>query len=192
KPGGRTWTVYGSPWSPYFHNWAFNYHREDGEALVSKFPATDILLTHGPPAHILDRTQSLDFAGCADLRNHLPRLRPRLHVFGHIHESRGAHIHEWPGELPDVKVIPDDDSDDEEDEDDDMDDIDVRLEEEDDTQVEPASTSSVVVEVPGEVKPETVFVNAATSPGGRGTWRGGLRVQPGGPGFQPVVVDLRD
>jgi len=40
---GKLWTVYGSPWSPEFFNWAFNYKRETGEALVSKFPKTDIL-----------------------------------------------------------------------------------------------------------------------------------------------------
>ncbi|KAF8813979.1 hypothetical protein BYT27DRAFT_7083116 [Phlegmacium glaucopus] len=30
-------------WSPEFFNWAFNYERETGEELVSKFPKTDIL-----------------------------------------------------------------------------------------------------------------------------------------------------
>jgi len=43
KENGKLWTVYGSPWSPEFCNWAFNYERENGEELVSKFPKTDIL-----------------------------------------------------------------------------------------------------------------------------------------------------
>ncbi|KAG6871528.1 hypothetical protein C0995_003561 [Termitomyces sp. Mi166 len=185
-------------WSPWFHNWAFNYNREDGEALVSKFPATDILLTHGPPARILDRTQSLDFTGCADLRNHLPRLRPRLHVFGHIHESRGAYVHAWGPEgnheLTEVKVIDDEDED--EDEDDDMEDLDIRVDGEDEVfggDGEVLEDEDVCHDGDGTQRsPETVFVNAATSPAGKGTWRAGQRILVGGPGFQAVVVDLRD
>ncbi|KAG5341107.1 hypothetical protein C0989_011560 [Termitomyces sp. Mn162] len=198
KPEGRSWSVYGSPWSPWFHNWAFNYNREDGEALLSNFPATDILLTHGPPARILDRTQSLDFAGCADLRNHLPRLRPRLHVFGHIHESRGAHVHAWGPEgtntLPEVTVIDDDDDDDEDE--DNMDDLDIGFKPDEDCH----GNEDVAVDRKDTGKDgdgtqrlhETVFVNASNSPAGKGTWRAGQRVPAGGPGFQPVVVDLRD
>ncbi|KAG7095942.1 hypothetical protein E1B28_006626 [Marasmius oreades] len=104
KEGGRFWSAYGSPWSPWFYDWAFNYPREEGEKLVSKFPKTDILLTHGPPHRIFDRTSGGDYAGCVDLRNRLPILRPRLHVFGHIHEAHGAYIHSWKdGSCPAVQ-----------------------------------------------------------------------------------------
>ncbi|EKM60034.1 uncharacterized protein PHACADRAFT_138454 [Phanerochaete carnosa HHB-10118-sp] len=96
KEGGRTWTVYGSPWSPYFCNWAFNYERGlHAEALISKIAQTDILLTHGPPAGILDRTMTGDSVGCEALAARLPRLQPRLHVFGHIHEDHGVRVCEW-------------------------------------------------------------------------------------------------
>ncbi|KAJ7098249.1 Metallo-dependent phosphatase-like protein [Mycena epipterygia] len=91
--GGKEWSVYGSPWSPNFGVWAFGYEREDAEALVSKFPKTDILLTHGPPRNVLDFTNTKDRAGCPALSARLPELKPRLHVFGHIHESRGAYLH---------------------------------------------------------------------------------------------------
>ncbi|KAJ7170240.1 Metallo-dependent phosphatase-like protein [Mycena crocata] len=89
--GGKEWSIYGSPWSPVFGNWAFGYPRAEGEALVSRFPRTDILLTHGPPKSVLDVTNSEDRAGCAALAAQVGELRPRPHVFGHIHEARGAY-----------------------------------------------------------------------------------------------------
>ncbi|KAH8096609.1 Metallo-dependent phosphatase-like protein [Cristinia sonorae] len=96
KEGGRTWSVYGSPWSPWFYDWAFNYRRgEDAEKRVAAYEKTDILLTHGPPHKILDKTTRGDDAGCEALMARLPSLRPRLHVFGHIHEDHGAVIYDW-------------------------------------------------------------------------------------------------
>jgi Icc-related predicted phosphoesterase len=82
---------YGSPWQPWFLDWAFNLPR--GEALAEKWaqiPAdTEVLLTHGPPAGICDSTYDDRCTGCEDLLARVRQLRPRLHVFGHIHESRG-------------------------------------------------------------------------------------------------------
>ena len=49
----------------------------------------DVLITHGPPEGILDRTNRGEFAGCRDLFNRVCEVRPRLHVFGHIHEAAG-------------------------------------------------------------------------------------------------------
>lgn len=84
-------TVYGSPWQPWFGGWAFNLARgPDLAAVWAKIPAgTDILVTHGPPAGILDRTVRGEFVGCQDLLDRVWEVRPRLHVFGHIHEAAG-------------------------------------------------------------------------------------------------------
>jgi predicted MPP superfamily phosphohydrolase len=83
--------IWGSPWQPRFFDWAFNLDR--GPAIRAKWdliPAgIDILVTHGPPARILDRTAGEQDAGCADLREAVRRVRPRLHLFGHIHEGYG-------------------------------------------------------------------------------------------------------
>ncbi|KAJ4344252.1 hypothetical protein N0V85_009807, partial [Neurospora sp. IMI 360204] len=46
---------------------------------------TDILITHTPPRHHLD----LDL-GCAGLLAELWRVKPKLHVFGHIHWGTGC------------------------------------------------------------------------------------------------------
>lgn len=92
--------IYGSPWQPTFHNWAFNLPR-GGAELSAKWDAipddTDILVTHGPPAGICDLTTTGESVGCAALRRrteNIPGLF--LHVFGHIHEARGVCGDEQP------------------------------------------------------------------------------------------------
>lgn len=90
--------IWGSPWQPWFHDWAFNLPR--GEALAAKWAMVpegiDVLVTHGPPMGILDRTAGGEHVGCEELRDRLARMSapPKVHVFGHIHEARGIH----PGE----------------------------------------------------------------------------------------------
>tara|TARA_R110002094_G_scaffold138498_2_gene129838 strand:- start:693 stop:1313 length:621 start_codon:yes stop_codon:yes gene_type:complete len=82
---------WGSPWQPLFYDWAFNLQR--GPALAAKWALiptdTDVLVTHGPPFGILDMTARGEPAGCHELACELARVRPRLHVFGHIHEAYG-------------------------------------------------------------------------------------------------------
>ncbi|KAI0068635.1 Metallo-dependent phosphatase [Artomyces pyxidatus] len=101
RPNGRKWTVYGSPWTPEFFSWAFNYDRgQEARKIISSFSKADILLTHGPPHGILDRVTSGMSVGCESLLARLPELRPRLHVFGHIHEAHGVQIGEWVPPTP--------------------------------------------------------------------------------------------
>lgn len=83
---------YGSPWQPWFLDWAFNLPR--GPELAAKWaliPAdTDVLVTHGPPEGIGDLTKHWYHVGDADLRHRVQQVRPKLHVFGHIHEAAGV------------------------------------------------------------------------------------------------------
>ena len=84
-------SVWGSPWQPRFFDWAFNLDRgPDLAAVWAKIPdRTDVLLTHGPPRGILDRTFRGEDVGCDDLLEAAQRVKPKLHVFGHIHEAYG-------------------------------------------------------------------------------------------------------
>jgi len=40
---------------------------------------------------ILDQVGSNDHAGCADLLRHVERIKPKFHIFGHIHASHGRY-----------------------------------------------------------------------------------------------------
>jgi Icc-related predicted phosphoesterase len=70
---------------------------------------TDILITHGPPYGILDKVER-DYTfpresisdelykyslhvGCPNLREHvIGRIKPKLHIFSHIHECGGKQL----------------------------------------------------------------------------------------------------
>jgi Icc-related predicted phosphoesterase len=86
---------YGSPWQPWFFDFAFNLQR--GPQLKARWdliPAgIDVLITHGPPIGILDQVRSGQNVGCEELLAALDRIRPRFHVFGHIHEGYGTLQH---------------------------------------------------------------------------------------------------
>jgi Icc-related predicted phosphoesterase len=83
---------WGSPWQPEFYNWAFNLPRGPKLAQVwAKIPNnTDVLITHGPPYGILDQVPRGEHVGCEELRKALQRVRPKIHVFGHVHEGYGV------------------------------------------------------------------------------------------------------
>lgn len=49
----------------------------------------DVLITHGPPDGILDRNRTGSCCGCRELLYRVLEVKPRLHVFGHIHEAAG-------------------------------------------------------------------------------------------------------
>ena len=87
--------LWGTPWQPWFYDWAFNAPRRDGEAfLASKFdpiPAdTDIIVGHGPPRGYGDLTRD-EHVGSTAMTETLERVRPRLMVCGHIHPAYGRY-----------------------------------------------------------------------------------------------------
>jgi len=49
----------------------------------------DVLITHTPPFGILDKTKSGINAGCEDLLREIERIKPKVHIFGHIHDGYG-------------------------------------------------------------------------------------------------------
>lgn len=96
--------IYGSPWQPWFHDWAWNFPQHDkidgtiAKDTWAKIPDdTNILITHGPPHMILDRVLRPQrgedpHVGCKQLKLRIDQLKQlQLHVFGHIHEAFGMH-----------------------------------------------------------------------------------------------------
>lgn len=79
--------IFGSPWTPYFCDYSFQYSRGDeAYKLWQKIPQDlDILITHGPPQTILDAQ-----LGCADLKSMVYKRKPKFHIFGHIHQGHGT------------------------------------------------------------------------------------------------------
>lgn len=84
--------IYGSPWQPEFCKWAFNVPR--GQPCLDKWSRIpnniDILITHTPPVGHGDLCCSGVRAGCVELLQTIQkRVKPKYHVFGHIHEGYG-------------------------------------------------------------------------------------------------------
>jgi Icc-related predicted phosphoesterase len=81
---------YGSPWTPLFFDWAFMLSESELAAKWALIPSgLDVLITHGPPHGVLDLTNRGEDAGSLSLFQRVYEVKPRLHVFGHIHEAAG-------------------------------------------------------------------------------------------------------
>ncbi|KAK0659133.1 Metallo-dependent phosphatase-like protein [Cercophora samala] len=89
----RKLTIYGSPYTPVYTPSAFQYPPSPefwSNSKLGTLPPQDdlIIVTHGPPKFYLDQ-RDFHRAGCPYLLQEITRLRPRLHVFGHIHAAYG-------------------------------------------------------------------------------------------------------
>jgi Icc-related predicted phosphoesterase len=98
--------IFGSPYTSSIYEpspWSFDYPRvgSHSEKLWSQIPTTtDILVTHGPPKGILDYVPVVgpeedNNVGDVNLLYHVNRVRPKLHLFGHIHEGYGNYTATW-------------------------------------------------------------------------------------------------
>lgn len=84
---------WGSPWQPWFLDWAFNAPRKGDKLrrMWNRIPIdTEVLITHGPPHGTLDQVFGGPHLGCEELTIRLASVRPRVHVFGHIHANYGV------------------------------------------------------------------------------------------------------
>lgn len=93
---------YGTPVTPFFNSWAYNRAETDNEILYHGVPSIkphfdaipndiDVLITHGPPLGILDEVKGREgqHLGSASLLEAIKRVKPDVHVFGHIHSGHG-------------------------------------------------------------------------------------------------------
>ncbi len=82
--------IWGSPYTPWFGDWAFQYRRSERRGKWDAIPeALDILITHGPPNGVGD-FNTREHVGCMELMLQVMARKPRHHIFGHIHESYGS------------------------------------------------------------------------------------------------------
>jgi Icc-related predicted phosphoesterase len=84
--------IWGSPTTPLLGA-AFGLSSPaDRTRLYATIPDdVNILVTHGPPFGILDRSPgALHHAGCPQLLEAVTRIKPQLHIFGHVHGAHGT------------------------------------------------------------------------------------------------------
>lgn len=102
--------IWGSPWQPRFHDWAFNLDEPQLAMQWKLIPDdTDILVLHGPPHGYGDQAprqngQGFENVGSPSLLKRIQEIQPKLVVFGHIHEGRGR----WqmgPTTLANVSIL---------------------------------------------------------------------------------------
>ncbi|KPA41101.1 dityrosine transporter [Fusarium langsethiae] len=101
-PHGAVLKLYVSPYTP-AHNcggWGFQY---DGIHDFDIKQGADIVVTHGPPHGIMDMTLRKERIGCPQLFAAVARAQPRIHCFGHVHESWCAKLVPW---RPNLSEIP--------------------------------------------------------------------------------------
>jgi len=106
--------IYGTPWTPFFYDWAFNglearpvveYQYEGGPGnfvvpdrdhphlkdIYAKIPNdSNIVICHGPPWGILDTNNGDTRCGSRTLRERVSEIKPKYCIFGHIHQHGGT------------------------------------------------------------------------------------------------------
>jgi Icc-related predicted phosphoesterase len=102
QDAGMEWEglkVYGTPWQPWFYDWAFNLEEDDLAKKWALIPAgTDVLVLHGPPYGYGDGVpssrggvESVRRCGSPSLLRRIEEVKPRLAVYGHIHPGAGVY-----------------------------------------------------------------------------------------------------
>ncbi|KAF5000159.1 hypothetical protein FGRMN_1973 [Fusarium graminum] len=98
---GAVLRLYTSPYTPATSDscdWGFQYN---GAHEFNVENDTDIAITHGPPFGIMDMTEGKKRIGCPQLFRAIAKARPRLHCFGHVHNSWGAKLVSWRPQISD-------------------------------------------------------------------------------------------
>jgi len=86
---------YGSPWTNQAMMGFSAPNKETRKEIWDKIPPnTDILLTHSPPFGIQDKNSRGQNCGCTLLTEKVREIAPKVHLFGHVHESYGWSVQE--------------------------------------------------------------------------------------------------
>lgn len=86
--------IFGSPHTPNFGNWAFMKERTKLERFwrLAIDQDVNIVVTHGPPKGILDksydRENNMEACGDKSLLNRILEVQPTYSLFGHIHNTK--------------------------------------------------------------------------------------------------------
>lgn len=107
--------IWGTPWQPWFYDWAFNAPQHEGEVFLNeKFSMipddTDIIICHGPPYGYGDSLGQFangnqPHVGSTALAKHCERVQPELVVCGHIHVGYGMYRAPWGGDVINAALV---------------------------------------------------------------------------------------
>lgn len=78
----------GIPVTP-FGPWSYDFTEADAEDLLADCPEDGILVSHSPPANVVDRDSRGRHLGSTAIREAIEENTPMLTVCGHIHGSWG-------------------------------------------------------------------------------------------------------
>jgi Icc-related predicted phosphoesterase len=87
--------IYGTPWTIQAmmgYSAPSETRRQELWNLIPE--GLDILVSHSPPRGILDGNAMGKPCGCKLLRERVSQIKPKVHLFGHIHESEGWTVEE--------------------------------------------------------------------------------------------------
>ena len=85
--------IWGSPYSPFFNNWAWMQPDNMLKEIWDTIPLeTEIIVTHTMPYGILDGVlPRMESVGSLTLRDAIKRVHPYIQIGGHLHESFGRY-----------------------------------------------------------------------------------------------------
>lgn len=91
---GRAISIWASPWSHQFDDWAFMKPRAELADVYAAIPeGVDILVSHEPPAGFGDCCRlpsgAVAHVGSRELLAAIERVKPRLVICGHLHGGHG-------------------------------------------------------------------------------------------------------
>ena len=79
---------YAVPVTP-FGDWSCDLSEDEAETLLARMERADLLVAHSPPKGVADRSSAGASLGSTAIRAAIERVRPRLAICGHIHDSWG-------------------------------------------------------------------------------------------------------